>query len=235
MSQTKKVILWDFDGTLATMPGLFRAAMVDVLNECEPGHLVDPVQIEPYLKAGFPWHKPHEPHLHLTTADAWWSALEAVFTRAYKGVGFRSNRADQLAKQVRKQVIDPHRYVIYSDTIAALEILKEKGWSHVILSNHIPELPDIVDALGLSPYLDCCITSARTGYEKPHPEAFRFAISEAGNPEKVWMIGDDVKADIRGADALGIPAILVHMAITDKAKYHALNLLEAAKIVLDNS
>ncbi|WP_228282485.1 HAD hydrolase-like protein [Rubrobacter tropicus] len=29
------------------------------------------------------------------------------------------------------------------------------------------------------------------------------------NPKRVWMVGDDADADVRGAEAAGIPAILV--------------------------
>lgn len=48
------------------------------------------------------------------------------------------------------------------------------------------------------------------GYEKPHPEAFKIALSTAGNPKFVWMIGDNINADIIGAQNVNIPAILVH-------------------------
>jgi putative hydrolase of the HAD superfamily len=226
-----KVIFWDFDGTLATMPGLYRAAMMDVLNECEPGHCIDPEQIRPYLRTGFPWHTPSEPHLHLSNPDTWWLHLEIVFIRAYQGVGFDAGRAQSFAKQVRRHVIDPRRYVLYDDALPALEGLKAQGWRHIILSNHVPELPDIVEGLGLTPYLDCCITSAFTGYEKPHAEAFRIALARAGNPEKVWMVGDNTLADIQGAEALGIPAILVHNAESNSVKYFAPSLADAVKII----
>jgi putative hydrolase of the HAD superfamily len=226
-----KVIFWDFDGTLVTMPGLYRAAIMDVLNECEPGHCIDPEQIRPYLRSGFPWHTPGEPHLQLVDPELWWLNLECVFIRAYEGVGFDAGHAQKLAKQVRKHVIDPRRYVLYDDALPVLEGLRAQGWRHIILSNHVPELPDIVEGLGLAPYLDCCITSAFTGYEKPHPEAFRIALARAGNPEKAWMIGDNILADIQGAEALGIPAILVHSSKSNSVKYCVPNLAETVKII----
>ncbi len=49
--------------------------------------------------------------------------------------------------------------------------------------------------------------SAHTGYEKPHPEAFRGVLDALGGAEKIWMIGDN--ADVAGAKAAGLPAILV--------------------------
>lgn len=226
-----KIIFWDFDGTLVSMPGLNSSALLAVLDECEPGHCIDREQIRPYLKGGFPWHNPEKPHLHLATPDAWWANLEIVFVRAFQGVGFELNRARELAKQVRKHIIDPRRYVVYDDTIPVLESLKTRGWRQVILSNHIPELPDIIEALGLSTYIDFCITSAISGYEKPNPEAFKKALKLTGNPDRLWMIGDNPVADIQGAEAMGIPAILVRKPNTEKIKYYAPDLYGIIKII----
>ena len=38
---------------------------------------------------------------------------------------------------------------------------------------------------------------------------FQLALQEMGNPECVWMIGDDPVSDVGGANSAGIPAILV--------------------------
>lgn len=56
------------------------------------------------------------------------------------------------------------------------------------------------------------MTSARTGYEKPNPKMFAAALALAGTPERVWMVGDNPTADIAGAQAAGIPSILVRNA-----------------------
>ena len=45
------------------------------------------------------------------------------------------------------------------------------------------------------------------------------------------MVGDNIKSDVRGAEAVGIPAILVYTQVTEKPKYCAANLYEVAKIV----
>ena len=90
-----------------------------------------------------------------------------------------------------------------------LERLRAQGWQHAILSNHVPELPSLVEALGLSRLVEPVITSAATGYEKPHPEAFALALHLCGRPRQVWMVGDNPVADVAGAEAAGIPAVLV--------------------------
>lgn len=61
----------------------------------------------------------------------------------------------------------------------------------MILSNHGPELPAIVEGPGLAGVVDHVITSAATGYEKPHPGAFPPALGAAGRSSEIWMIGDN--------------------------------------------
>jgi len=235
MTQTGKTILWDFDGTLAFRPRMWRAVLMEVLNKHEPGHNVDEEQIRLYLRDGFPWHQPEKPHHHLSTPRAWWTHVEAILARAYCGAGFDVLRASELARLAHERLIEPEGYVLHEDTLPALEYLSQLDWNHVILSNHIPELPDIVGALPLSSHISQCVSSALTGYEKPNPEVFRIALEISGKPEKVWMIGDNIDADVKGAESVGIPAILVRTTPAEFVKYFAADLMTAASIIEENS
>ena len=125
----------------------------------------------------------------------------------------------------------PERFPLYEDALEVLAALKNKGWSNIILSNHMPELPDIVEKMPISSYIDSCNTSAITGYEKPHARAFRLALEKAGNPYTVWMIGDNKESDIKGAMKIGIPAILVHNPPDENIRYHAENLIDVINII----
>jgi len=53
---------------------------------------------------------------------------------------------------------------LFDDTNMVLKKLKEKEYKHIILSNHVPELPEIVKELGLGKYINDCISSANIGY-----------------------------------------------------------------------
>ena len=99
--------------------------------------------------------------------------------------------ADEMAAEVRDRYIDPAGYVVYDDSVPTLRELGRRGWRHFILSNHVPELPDIVAALGLRPFVEEVITSARVDYEKPNPAIFRLALDMAGDPAEAWMVGDN--------------------------------------------
>lgn len=137
----------------------------------------------------------------------------------------------ELAGLSHRRFIDAIRFKLFEDTIKTLEFLQSSGWRHVILSNHVPELPHIVERLGLERLIDKYISSALFGYEKPHPEIFRIALELTGNPNTVWMVGDNFRVDVSGAEAVGIDAILVRNLRNQGARYFALNLWEGVKII----
>ena len=154
-----------------------------------------------------------------------------LLTAAYEGVGIEARRAAELAGRVRERYVDPTRvWELFPDTKPVLERLRDQGWRHVVLSNHVPELPAIAEGLGLTPLVDHIVTSAATGYEKPHPEAFRLALELCGAPDEVWMVGDNPTADVAGAEAAGIPAVLVRTQ-SDAAERIAADLYEAAATI----
>lgn len=215
----KKTILWDFDGTLAHRPGMWSQALLDVLLERQPTTTITIEDIRPFMRDSFPWHRSHEPHLHLATAEDWWAEIEQLFMQAYMGVGCSADEAAFLAPLAHRRYLDIQGWFLFEDTLPALKALAQQGWEHVILSNHVPELPSIVVALGLSPYMQAVFTSGRTGYEKPHPQAFRYALDQLGSPSIIWMIGDNFNADFLGAEAAGIPAILVRRPNEQASRY----------------
>lgn len=231
MAKVEKIILWDFEGTLVDRPGRWRSALIEVLNVNETGHQVDMEQIRPYLRGGFPWHRPEEIHSELSESSRWWASLGPLFTRAYQGVGYPISRAEELSSYVREVFINPNRFIVYEDTIPTLTMLLGKGWRHAILSNHVPELQDIISGLGLGPYFDFYFSSGVTGYEKPNPKAFQHALQAIGLPRDVWMIGDNADADIRGAESVGIRAILVRNNSKANVRYYAQDLREVVSII----
>ena len=111
---------------------------------------------------------------------------------------------------------------VYPDSVEALERSASAGWRNVIVSNHVPELPDLVDSLGLGEHVHAVLTSARHGHEKPHPGAFRLALEAAGGPTTVWMVGDNPIADIAGAAQLGIPGVLTRAPELDRGSVQRL-------------
>ena len=208
-----RLVLWDFDGTLAHRTGMWRGAMIETLDEHLPGHGVRAEQLRPFLHNGFPWHRHEQAHLELADPEVWWAPIYTLMADAYEGVGINSGDACELARHARTRFVDPaHGWALFDDVIEVLTSLREEGWRHAILSNHVPELPALAAGLGVANLMDTIHTSASTGFEKPHPRAFELGLEAAGQPDTVWMVGDNPVADVQGAQGLGIPAILVRTA-----------------------
>ena len=210
-----KLLIWDFDGTLGYREGgMWTASLLEVIRQRVPGSAVTADQIRPHLRSGFPWHHPTQPHPELHSADEWWDAFTPVLEKALQAVGFEKSRAQPMARQFRRIYTNPGRWRLFDDAIPTLRKLELLGWTNVVLSNHVPELQGIIRHLGLSHYVAEVFNSAEIGYEKPHPQAFRTVLDAFPGATARWMIGDSLDADITGADAMGIPGILVR-------KYHA--------------
>jgi putative hydrolase of the HAD superfamily len=210
METPARAIFWDFDGTLAYRPRMFSASMLMALDEHERGHGVQADDFSACLRGQFPWDRPDEPHVHLNTPEAWWEHACAIFARAFVMNGIATDTAAFYARETRKHLIAPQHYRVYDDTLDVLAHFAGCGYSQFIVSNHVPELPEIARHLGLMDHISSCLSSASVGYEKPHPAIYGLALDLAGRPEHVWMVGDNVNADIAGAEACGIMAVLVH-------------------------
>lgn len=224
------VVLFDFDGTLAHRPGMWSQCVLEVLDELIPDHVMSIEDIRPHLRDGFPWHRSEDPHPQLNERDAWWHHVGTLFVQAFRSLGVDEGRVSEGVAAVRARYCDPGRFQLFPDTIPALRSLRTHGWSTVILSNHVPELPSIVDGLGLGQYVDDTLSSACTGYEKPHPEAFHLGL-RGMDASTAWMVGDNPVADVGGAEAVGIRAILVRR--TDRAvKRQADSVAVAAELIL---
>lgn len=64
---------------------------------------------------------------------------------------------------VRTRYVDGTRgWQAFDDAAPALATVAAGAWRNVILSNHMPELPALVDQLGLADSIDAVFTSART-------------------------------------------------------------------------
>ena len=204
-----RFLIWDFDGTLGYRAGRWASTLHAVLEETMPGHDFERELLGARLRRGFPWHTPEVPHPELSPSDSWWGALLPVFAGAFETGGLDPSTSKELAGKVRGAYVDPRHWRLFDDAVPALRDLSSRGWTHLILSNHVPELPEILHHLGLDEHLHQIFNSAESGYEKPHPRAFDGVLGAVVGAEAAWMVGDNFEADVRGAEAVGLPAILV--------------------------
>lgn len=204
-------LIWDFDGTLAVRDGGWSGALAEVWVDHAPQHPISAEQFRPCLQRGFPWHQPEILRPAGESPQRWWQRLQPVFVQAFREVARTDDAtASTLARRVRQVYADGRRWRLLRGVEQALAKLTGLGFDHVILSNHTPELPQIVRGVGIAGSFKALFNSAVTGVEKPHPQAFRQVLETLPGEAEVWMIGDSMTSDVAGAEAVGIPAILVH-------------------------
>ncbi len=97
---------------------------------------------------------------------------------------------------------------LLENTIEVLEYLKEEYKLHII-TNGFQEIQHTKMANSLiDHYFDTVTTSEEVGVKKPHSLIFERALEKANAiPGTSLMVGDNLEADIRGAEKAGMKAI----------------------------
>ena len=103
-------------------------------------------------------------------------------------------------------------WTAYPDARATLRHLYGQGYRLGALSNATddPNIQRVVNRLGLRPWLSPVFSSAGLGVRKPLRAPFDLILSRWGlPPEAAVMVGDTLKADVAGAHAAGMRAVLI--------------------------
>lgn len=108
--------------------------------------------------------------------------------------------------------ITQDNWVLEKDAIPTLEVLKENGYNLGIVSNagDNTDVQQLAKGFGITKYFDFILTSAACSYRKPHPRIFELALSNwYCLPSEAVMIGDNLDADIRGAQQAGLYGVWI--------------------------
>jgi len=140
------------------------------------------------------------------------AARRAIFTRALLSLGLRDQEPTEIEAMaqrytaLRDQAVKPFR-----GALAALERLRERGTKLALLTNGSSEKQWAkIRRFGLARYFEHIQVEGDVGFGKPDARAFRHALSAVGaRPEETWMVGDNLLADIAGAQRAGIHAIWI--------------------------
>ena len=103
--------------------------------------------------------------------------------------------------------------VAFPETVDVLTLLRDRGVKLGLITNAYQPMwmRDIeMEAHGIAGFFqDCRMSAADFGYLKPHPSIFQASLDCLGvEPSEAVFVGDDVEADIVGAQAAGIYAVL---------------------------
>ncbi|XP_058761340.1 uncharacterized protein LOC131634732 [Vicia villosa] len=91
-----------------------------------------------------------------------------------------------------------------------MTVLKDAGVKMAVVSNFDSRLRQLLKDLNVLHLFDAVIISSEVGYEKPDPRIFQAALDQVNvEAGKALHIGDDLKADKLGANAVGIDCWLL--------------------------
>jgi putative hydrolase of the HAD superfamily len=101
-------------------------------------------------------------------------------------------------------------WALEEDTLPTLKKLEENGYRLGLISNagDDQDVQQLARRFGIDQYFDFILTSARCSYRKPHPRIFELALSNwYFLPSEAVMVGDNLDADVRGAQQVGLYTI----------------------------
>lgn len=111
---------------------------------------------------------------------------------------------------------------LYEDVLPTLNQLQQIDLKMGIISNWDTPLHAMVEELGLSPYFDVIVASHDQRVQRAKPDAaiFEYALKAVGVPAaEAVHVGDSFEADIIGAHAAGIRAILLDRDATQTGRW----------------
>ncbi|KAI1018502.1 hypothetical protein LB503_005588 [Fusarium chuoi] len=105
-------------------------------------------------------------------------------------------------------------------SIETLRSLRKNGYRTAIITNGPTEIQvEKAKAIGVFDLVDCIITSQDAGHPKPDVRIFQYALEKLEvEPDDAYMVGDSVKADIKGALDAKITPILHYPASNSSLK-----------------
>jgi len=100
---------------------------------------------------------------------------------------------------------------LFPETRKTLSDLRSKYQLGIISDQMIEAVIYPLRKLGLIDFFDAITISAGAGVTKPHPKMFTDALKQSGTkPSESMMVGDTLKADVLGANNIGMVSVWVN-------------------------
>ena len=167
--------------------------------------------------------------------------LEVVFTNILKKEGLSNPfLAESCCKLLR--TLSRERFQLFDDSLPVLEEMKKNGYPLAVVSDAQKVFcMQEGEMLGITPFFSHIIMSTHLGFRKPDPRIFTIACTLlAIPPAEVVYVGNDIETDIKGAQGIGMKAILLDREKRvrnpePKPDFYATGLWQAWKWIKANS
>ncbi|MCK7615035.1 HAD family hydrolase [Roseibium sediminicola] len=197
MSRDARALVLDFGGVVTRT--LFETHdLTEQVLDLAPGTLT--------------WRGPFD-----TATDPLWRAMQAdeISERDYwrrrtaEVAGLTGRPFTEMADFVKAaRGADPDA-VMRPEALAAIETARQGGCKLAILSNELDLFygAEFREKLGFLKDFDVIVDATYTKILKPDPRAYQLCLDELGLPAGSCVFVDDQERNIRGAEAVGMPAV----------------------------
>lgn len=159
--------------------------------------------------------------------------LETVFRNILEKEGLANPfLAESCCKLFR--ALSRERFQLFPDSLPVLEEMKKSGYPIAVVSDAQKVFClEEGEMLGLTPFFSHVIMSTHLGFRKPDPRLFTIACTLLDiPPAETVYIGNDPETDVKGAQAIGMQAILLdrdgkNRSQEPKPDFYATNLWKA--------
>ena len=125
-------------------------------------------------------------------------------------MGGRGPEVVKAARDLYQAWAGNHHFELYDDVEPVLRALVEQGFIVGAISNSHRSLDAFLEHFSLRGLIHAHVSSHEHGYMKPHRSIFDEALVRAGaEAASSMMVGDSLKADVQGALAAGMRAVLL--------------------------
>jgi HAD superfamily hydrolase (TIGR01549 family) len=198
-----RVLLFDLDDTIlrftAGQPNFWLRALQHHLPHAVERH----AQLNAHIEA-VNQHYWSEPERAFRGRQDMHGARRTVARAVLEPEGVALELCDCIADEVTEHK-EAHVHP-FEGAIAALGVLRERGHRLALLTNGSALFQRRkLQRFALEPLFDLILIEGELGYGKPDARVFQAALDHFGvAPQEAWMIGDNLEADIAGAQQLGI-------------------------------
>jgi len=234
-----KAVFFDMGGTILhgrDIPGINEKSFENVNKTLQKyGYSIKVKELsEAYEKAKEIIKNMTPEFIELELIDRWKETLKILGVKQYDII---ANECMDAFFRVRQGI---GIVVYYDDFKPTIIQLRKMGLKLGLISNVDYSVMYFIDELKLRDYFDILIFSWKVKWKKPHPKIFEIATTKLKvKPEESIMVGDSLRADVGGANGIGMTSVWINRMNNDidlqdlepRPDYVIKNLMELIPIV----
>lgn len=233
---TPRAIFFDMDDTLLDTSGGVAESWRTVCQAFAPELGCDPGDLNTAIR-----HQMMEFWKDEAAVEHWRTRLHDARTHNVRQALAAKGLNPELAPRISHGYWEEqsNRMKLFDDALETLDRLRDAGFRLGLLTNGPAEMQRWKLArFPIAERVDVVVIEGEFGYGKPDARVFQHALASVGaDPQQAWHVGDNLYADIRGAQGAGIHATWIHRdrlelkddapAVPDRVIGHLAELREA--------